>query len=64
MANATLPFHMPNGIDKVFIGEVKSNVWEGEGSQKKTKKNWNQTEVTITIYEIDCCIWLAAGAAD
>lgn len=28
------------------------------------KKNWNQTELIITISKIDYCIWLATGAAE
>lgn len=36
---------------------IKKNLWWEE-------KNWNQTELIITISKIDYCIWLATGAAE
>lgn len=39
-----------------LMQKTNLNVWE--------EKNWNQTELIITISKIDYCIWLATGAAE
>lgn len=49
---------MPNGIQRGLIHETITNLnmWK--------EKNWNQTELIITISKIEYCIWLATGAAE